>query len=97
MIIETESNVISFKNVRNKYIKDKCKHKHMTVDGELNEVECDDCGAKLNPAAMLLRIAHEESAWKREIELLTELHKRLDKRIRCKCEKCGEMTNIKIT
>jgi len=97
MILESESNVISFKNVRNKYIKDKCKHIHMTIDGELNEVECDDCGAKLNPVAMLLRIAHEESKWQRENQYLRELHKKLDKRVRCKCQKCGEMTNIRIT
>ena len=88
--------VISLKEARNKYRPDKCQHKHMTVNEDLNEVECDDCGAKLNPVAMLLRFANEESRWQREGERLKELHKELDARVRCKCQHCGQMTRIRL-
>lgn len=88
--------VISLKEARHKFRPDKCQHKHMTVDEDLNEVECDDCGAKLNAVSMLLRFAHEESRWSREGEQLRELHKRLDARIRCKCQHCGQMTRIRL-
>ncbi len=88
--------VISLTEARNKYRLDKCQHKHMTVDEELNEVECADCGAKLNPVSVLVRFAQEESRWSREGERLRELHKKLDARIRCKCQHCGQMTQIRL-
>ncbi len=90
------TNVVSLKEARNKYRADKCQHKHMTVDEDLNEVECDDCGAKLNPVAVLTRFAREESRWQREGERLRELHKELDARVRCKCQHCGQMTRIRV-
>lgn len=89
-----ETKVISLKEARNKFRPGKCQHKHMTVDEELNEVECDDCGAKLNPVAVLLRFSQEESRWARQGEELRELHRKLDERIRCKCQHCGKMTRI---
>lgn len=76
------------------YRLDRCQHKHMTVDEDLNEVTCDDCGAKLNPVAVLLRFESEESRWANEWERLRELHKKLDSRVRCKCQHCGLMTRI---
>lgn len=90
------SKVICLKEARARYMPGKCQHKHMTVDEDLNEVACDDCGAKLNPVAVLLRFAGEESRWAREGERLRELHKKLDARIRCKCQHCGQMTRIHV-
>lgn len=87
--------VISLTAVRNKYRPGKCQHKNMTVDEDLNEVTCDDCDAKLNPVAVLMRFATEESRWQREGERLRELHKELDARVRCKCQHCGQMTRIR--
>lgn len=92
--IPEPAKVISLQQARNRYRHDKCQHKHMTVDEDLNEVVCDDCGAKLNPVAVLLRFASEESRWAREGEQLRELHKKLDSRVRCKCQHCGHMTRI---
>jgi len=63
--------IISLKVARNKYRPGKCQHKHMTIDEDLATVECDDCGEKLNPVAMLLRFATEESQWQRRGELLS--------------------------
>lgn len=88
--------VISLTEARNRYRPGACKHNNMTVDEDLNEVLCDDCGAKLNPVAVLLRFATEESRWAREGERLRELHKALDARIRCKCQHCGQMTRVRL-
>lgn len=94
--IPTLAKIISLKIGRDKYRPGKCQHKHMTVDEDLSTVECDDCHEKLNPIAMLLRFATEESIWQREGEKLRELHRDLDARIRCKCQHCGQMTRIKL-
>lgn len=87
--------VFSLADARHKFRAGKCAHRLLTVDEELATVECDDCHEKLNPVAMLLRFAHEESRWKREGEKLNELNKALDARIRCKCQHCGQMTRIR--
>lgn len=73
----------------------KCQHLRMSVDTELATVECDDCHEKLNPVAVLMRFATEESRWQRQAKELKELHAKLDERIRCKCQHCGQMTRIK--
>lgn len=88
--------VISLTEARNRYRPGACRHTHMTVDDDLHEVVCDDCGARLNPVAVLVRFATEESRWAREAEKLRELHRELDARIRCKCQHCGQMTRIKL-
>jgi len=89
-----KTNVISLCDARNKFKIDKCKHKHIEVDEELALVECADCGEKLNPVAMLLRFAHEESMWGRRCEELKKYLVELDARVRCKCQHCGRMTRI---
>lgn len=91
-----QTKVICLTAARNRYMAGKCQHKHMTVDEDLNEVVCDDCGAKLNPVAVLLRFANEESRWQREGERLRKLHADLDSRVRCKCQHCGQMTRIRL-
>lgn len=88
--------VISLSVARDKYRPGKCQHRHMTVDEDLATVLCDDCGEKLNPVAVLLRFAEEESRWAQQGQKLRELHRQLDARIRCKCQHCGEMTRIKV-
>lgn len=87
--------VISLQEARNRFRADRCQHKHMTVDEDLSEVTCDDCGAKLNPVAVLTRFAREESRWQREAARLRELHQALDARVRCRCQHCGQMTRIR--
>jgi hypothetical protein len=94
-LIELASNVISLTDARNRYSLGKCKHHPLIVDEELNTVECGDCGEKMNPVAMLLRFAHEESMWKRSLEQMRKLREELKTRQRCKCDHCGMMTNIR--
>lgn len=90
------SKVISLTAARDKFRPVKCRHLHMTVDEGLDTVECDDCREKLNPIAVLLRFATEESQWTREAQRLRDLHRELDARIRCKCQHCGQMTRIRV-
>lgn len=87
--------IISLSEARDKFRPGKCQHLHMTVDEDLNTVECADCHEKLNPIAMLRRIAREESRWQRNAEALKDLHRKLDAKVRCKCQHCGQMTRIK--
>ena len=72
-----------------------CLHRHgFTVDETLAEVKCKSCGEKLNPIWVLHQIAHAESRFH---ELHARYHdelKRLNERMRTKCEHCGNMTRI---
>lgn len=87
--------VISLTAARDKYRPGKCQHMRMTVDDELATVKCDDCGEKLNPVSVLVRFATEETQLERRRESLTALHQKLDAKVRCKCQHCGQMTRVR--
>ena len=87
--------VISLSAARDKFRPGKCNHMRMTVDDDLDTVACDDCGEKLNPVAVLMRFATEETMLERRRESLRDLHQKLDARLRCKCQHCGQMTRIR--
>lgn len=87
--------VITLSEVRRQYAPERCQHNQILVDEALSEVECADCGAKLAPVATLARFAREESRWYQEAERAREAIDALNKRVRCKCMHCGEMTNIR--
>lgn len=89
------SNVISLKEAMTRY-RGGCKHLHIVVDEYLSEVECSDCGKKLNPMAVLLRFAREESRLARERERVADLLSKLSQRVRCKCDHCGKFTGIRV-
>lgn len=65
------------------------------VDPDLAAVECKDCGAKLNPTAVLSRLAQEETRWSMRLEALREENKRLEAKVRCRCQHCGKMTGVR--
>lgn len=85
--------ILSF-TARDRYAPNRCKHMHIIVDTDLAEVECQDCGAKLNPVATLARMATEETRWANEGRRAKEAMAELSKRVRCKCRHCGQMTTI---
>ncbi len=58
------------------------------------EVECGECGTKLDPMWVLKRLANEETQWGRTREHYIEEMKRLRERSRTKCQHCGKMTRI---
>lgn len=62
-------------------------------EGE-TEVECVNCGTKLDPMFVLKQLALKESTWNRVRRQYIEDMKRLNERMRTKCESCGHMTRI---
>ena len=96
-IDDEPTNVICLSEARTRYELSKCQHKHVTVDERLAEVECQDCGAKLNPMQVLARLAREESRLKHRIESLRKLNAELDSKTRTKCRHCGQMTPVRPT
>ena len=87
--------VISLRDARAKFRPEKCRHLRMVVDEMLNEVECEDCGEKLNPIAVLVKMAHEESLWGYRGDELKKLQESLAAKSRCKCQHCGRLTRVR--
>lgn len=96
-IDEEPTNVIVLSEVRNQYRFDKCQHKHVEVDEVAAEVECKDCGLKLNPIAVLVRLSREESRLRIRIEQNKKLKAELDKKTHTKCRHCGQMTPVRVS
>lgn len=87
--------VISLRDAMAKFRPEKCRHLRIVVDEMLNEVECEDCGAKLNPIAVLVKMAHEESLWGYRGDELKKLQESLGAKSRCKCQHCGRLTRVR--
>jgi hypothetical protein len=66
---------------------------YLIREGE-TEVECGNCGTKLDPVWVLLQLARHESNYNRKREIAAEEMKRLRERERTQCEHCGKMTKI---
>jgi hypothetical protein len=85
---------------RRRYRSDRCEHNGpYIVDRKLAAVECEDCGAYLNPLYVLEMLAYKETYWNKRKEELTaylaEINKEIAGRTRTKCTHCGNMTPIK--
>lgn len=91
---ERMANVIVLSVARNRYMPGCCRHLNITIDEDLFEVKCDDCGEKINPVSMLARFCNEQSMWEREGQQVKTLLAKLDERTRCKCQHCGRITRI---
>jgi Zn finger protein HypA/HybF involved in hydrogenase expression len=74
----------------------KCEHRRATVDEQLAELTCSDCGAKLNPIQYLVQIANKLSAWEWEHERIVAARKQLAERKRARCPHCDTMFDIRI-
>lgn len=72
----------------------RCFHGPFLIDPEAGEVTCKRCGEKLNPMAVLQRLANKESEYRRVAETYQEQMRRLGERSRTKCQHCGKMTRI---
>jgi len=93
--LKPNSDNIVLLSVARKYFKGvQCEHKKIVVDPDLQDVECESCGEKLNPIAILMRFALEESRWTTENINRRELLKKMEEKKRCKCQHCGRMTGI---
>lgn len=71
-----------------------CMHKRFTVDERLQEIECRDCKAKLNPMYALLSLCRQEGRYHELHERYQDEMQRLAERTRTKCQHCDQMTRI---
>jgi hypothetical protein len=83
-----------------RYPSKECPHKGpYIVDPKLACIECQDCGALLNPFFVLEKLASSEAYWnmrQRELEkYLAEINKEIEDRARTRCTHCGNMTAIR--
>lgn len=77
--------------------KQPCQHRGVSFrlhEGEA-EVECGGCGVRLEAMFVLRQLAHEESRWKTNREAFVVAQKKLQERVRTKCQHCGQMTRIR--
>lgn len=84
-----------------RYTSAACLHKGPFIfDRKLATVECQDCGALLNPLYVLEVLANREAYWNRRAKdlaaYLAEVNKELAERTRTKCTHCGNMTPIRL-
>lgn len=71
-----------------------CNHSSLEYcEGDIF-VTCRKCKKALNPIAILKTVLSHDSWWRREKERFDDVLKKLEKRNRTKCEKCGGMTTI---
>ena len=70
--------------------------KYLLRDGE-TEVECGNCGMRLDPMWVLKILANEENHWFNNRARYLEEMKRLSERSRTECQHCGKMTKISST
>lgn len=73
-----------------------CEHKHLVVDERAAEVECADCGVKLNPMWALARLARDDSDFRREWDRMRAAVRLLKDKTKTKCRHCGQMTPVKM-
>jgi DNA-directed RNA polymerase subunit RPC12/RpoP len=71
-----------------------CQHKHFDVDARLQEVECRDCKAKLNPMWVLVALSHEEHRLLDRWARLQAQIQSMSEKTRTKCKNCGKFTPI---
>lgn len=72
-----------------------CQHRRAIVDQKLAELECADCGAKLNPIQFLVTMANQLTTWEYSQQQIAKARKELEERKKCRCTKCGEWTEIR--
>ena len=75
--------------------RDKCYHEQFVVDQAKAEVECGTCGERLNPMWVLQQLTARDSRFHDAHRIYNETMKRLDERVRTKCDHCGKMTRIR--
>lgn len=76
-----------------------CNHSTSTyiVDERLAEVQCGDCGAKLEPVWVLRSLCEKEARWNQRRTEFLELQAETRDRTRTRCQHCDQMTNINVS
>lgn len=75
-----------------------CRHTGVTyiVDETLAEVQCGECGAKLEPVWVLRQLCEKEAKWNRNREEFLAIKKEAEARTRTRCQHCDQMTAINV-
>lgn len=78
----------------------KCQHQRVTIDAKANELECRDCGVKVNAVMWIRDSIHyfkalQERSLKQSEAAKADLEE-LKNRAKTKCDNCGRMTGIKL-
>ena len=80
------------------YSKQGCQHtpegNTYLVDQSEGTVHCGKCDTKLDPLWVMLQLANKESHWYYNWERYAKVARAAEKRIRTKCQHCGQMTRI---
>jgi ribosomal protein S27E len=71
-----------------------CLHKRFVIDDQLQQVECRDCGEKLNPMFALVQLCRQENRYHELHARYQDEMQRLGERSKTKCRHCGQMTPI---
>lgn len=78
----------------------KCQHQRVSIDSKANELECRDCGVKVNAVIWIkdaihyFKALHERSV--KQSEAAKADYEELKGRAKTKCDNCGKMTGIKL-
>ena len=75
-----------------------CSHTGVTyiVDEKLAEVQCGECGAKLEPVWVLRQLCEKESKWHRNRDDYLAIKAEVQGRTRTRCQHCDQMTAINV-
>ena len=75
-----------------------CSHTNVTyvVDEKLAEVQCGECGAKLEPVWVLRQLCEKEAKWNRNREEYLAIKEEVQGRTRTRCQHCDQMTSINV-
>lgn len=71
-----------------------CQHRIAIVDEEKAEIECSECGEKLDPIKYLAKLADREGRMYAAMVQLRRDYEKVKEKTRCKCQHCGQMTRI---
>ncbi|WCH25215.1 hypothetical protein [Aeromonas salmonicida] len=71
-----------------------CRHNKFIYDETLGYVECGICGEHLNPMWVIEQFTNKESRVVRYLEQLNRLVDETRAKTKCKCQHCGQMTDI---
>jgi hypothetical protein len=93
---ENGATVISIRAVSRRRYKPQgeCLHRHVLVDEELAELECETCHAKLNPISWMMRTNEEWKAIRRFYLAHHAERVRLEQKSRVRCPRCNKFHEL---
>jgi hypothetical protein len=89
----TLSGPIHLKLVR--FQENPCEHIHILINESLWQVECEDCGAILDPIAYLAKLAKKQELLAYQLENIEIAVNKAKGKLRTRCIHCGQFTPIR--